>query len=101
MPLDGRLHALLHQQVDQLRADDVLPEPLRLQQLQVLQRRARVGQVLEVRRPRPVLQVVEVGDEARVGEQLARRQVVEVVGVAKRLDELEGESVGGLQWEMV
>ncbi len=90
VPLDGAPHALLHEDLHQVRADNVLPELLRLQQLQALQRRARVGQVLEVGRPAPLLQVVEVGDEARVREQLARGQVVEVVGVAESLHELRG-----------
>lgn len=83
MPLDSSPHPLLHQRVHQVRADDVLPEPLRLQQLQALQRRARVGQVFKVRRPAPVLQVVEVGDELRVGEQLTRGEVVEIVRVSE------------------
>ncbi len=94
MPLNSSPHPFLHHHIHQIRTDDVLAEPLRLQQLQVLQRRAGVGQVFEVRRPAPVLQVVEVGDEARIGEQLARGQVVEVVWVSEGLDELEAKSVG-------
>lgn len=91
MPLDSSPHALVNQRIHQVRANDVLPEPLRLQQLQVLECRAGVGQVLHIGRPAPVLQVVEVGDELRVGEQLARGEVVEVVWVAEGLDELEAQ----------
>lgn len=57
------------------------------------QGRARVRQVLEVRRPGPVPQVGEVGDEGGLREELLRREVVEVEGVGERLDELWPENV--------
>lgn len=88
MPLHRRLHLLLHQPLHQVRAHNVLPEPLALQQLQVPQRRPRVRQVLEVRRLGPVLQVVEVGDKGGLGEELLGGEVVEVVRVGERLDKL-------------
>jgi hypothetical protein len=74
--------------VREIRADDVLAELLLLQQLEHLECRGRKRQVLQVRRARPVLQVVEVGDEGRVGQELARGEVVEVLRVRERLDEL-------------
>lgn len=94
MPLDSSSHALLHQHIHQVRTDDVLPKPFRLQQLQVLERRAGVCQIFEVRWPAPVLQVVEVGDKGRVGKQLPRGQVVEVIWISEGLDKLEAKSVG-------
>lgn len=88
MPLHRRLHLVLNQPLHQVRAHDVLPEPLLLQQLEVAQRRPRKGKILEVRRPGPVLQIGEVGDEGGLGEELLRREVVQVVGVGERLDKL-------------
>ncbi len=52
------------------------------------QRRARVRQVLEVRRSAPVLQVGEVGDKGGLGQEFLRREVVEVEWVRERLDKL-------------
>lgn len=88
MPLHAAPHPLLHQPLHQVRADNVLPEALLLQQLEVSQRRAGVRQVFQVRRPRPVLEVGEVGDERGLREELLRGQVVEVEGVGEGLDKL-------------
>jgi hypothetical protein len=88
-PLHGGPRPLLHQPHHGLRTQDIGPELLLLQQLQGLQRRARVGQVPEIRRPRPVLQVVQVGDEARLLEVLLCGEVIEVGGRGERLHELE------------
>lgn len=92
VPLDRRPRLLLNQPLHQVRAHDVVPEPLLLQELEVPQRRPRVDEVLEIRRLGPVLQVSQVGDEGGLREQLLRREVVEVVGVRERLDELGGTS---------
>jgi len=73
--------------------DDVLSKPLLLQQLEVLERGAWICQVLEVGRARPVLQVVKIGNEGRVREQLARGEVVQILRVCKRLDKLGEKSV--------
>lgn len=88
MPLHRRLDPLGRQHLRELRADDVLAEPLLLEQFEVLERGARVGEVLEVRRARPVLEVGEVRDERRVREELLRGEVVEVEGVREGLDKL-------------
>lgn len=88
VPLHRAAHALLDQPRHQIWAHDVLPEALLLQQLEVAQRRARVCQVLEVRRAAPVPQVGEVGDKRRLGQELLRREVVEVERVRERLDKL-------------
>jgi len=87
VPLDGSSHSLHRERLGKVGADDVLPELLLLQQLEVLQG-GRVRDVLEVRRSGPVLEVVEVGDKGRVGEQLARGEMVEVLRVPQGLDEL-------------
>lgn len=65
-----------------------MSELLLLQQLKVLERRAGVHDVLEVRRTGPVLQVGEVRDEFGAGKQLLGGEVVEVVRVREGLDEL-------------
>jgi hypothetical protein len=89
MPIDGGLHLLLDQPLHQVRAHNVLAEALLLQQLEVAQGRARVRQVFEVGRAAPVAQVGEVGDKGGLGEDLLRREVVEIVWVGEGLDELE------------
>lgn len=63
MPRDRSLRALLQQPLHQVGAEDIAPEILSLQELEVFQRRTRIREVFEVRRLRPVLEVVEVGDE--------------------------------------
>lgn len=68
MPVDPGLHALYPETLDQVWADDVLPELLLLQQLQVLEGRPRVGDILEVRWAAPVLEIVEIGDKGRIAE---------------------------------
>lgn len=83
MPLDRRLHLFLDQPLHQIRAHDILAEPLLLQQLQISQRRPGVDEVFEVGRLGPVLQVGEVGDKGRLGEELLRGEVIEVVGVGE------------------
>ncbi len=88
MPLHRAPHALLHQPLHQVRAHDVLPEALLLQQLEVAQRRPRIRQVLQVRRAAPVLQVGEVGDERGLRQELLRGEMIEVKRVRERLDKL-------------
>jgi hypothetical protein len=69
-----------------------------LQQLEVLERRARVRQVLYVGRPRPVEEVGQVGDEGGLVDDLLRGEVVQVARVGEGLDELVGrqETAGAL-----
>lgn len=88
VPVDARLHALLPQTFDQVRADNILPELFLLQQLKILQGRPRVGEILEVRRPAPVLEIVEVGDKGWIAEELPGSQMVQVQRVAECLNEL-------------
>lgn len=94
MPVYDRLQAPLYQPLHQIGAQDVLPEALLLQQLEVAQRRPRVREVLYVRRPAPVPEVGEVGDEGRLDEELLGREVVEVQRVRERLDELRAAGTG-------
>ena len=89
MPRNRSLRALLEQPLHEVRAQNIPPEALPLQQLEVPQRRARVREVLDVRRLGPVLEVVEVGDEFGAREVLLRGEVVEVEGVREALDELD------------
>jgi hypothetical protein len=88
MPLYRRLHLLLDQPLDQVRAHNILSEPLLLQKFEVAQCRPRIGQILEVRRFGPVLQIGKVGDEGGLGEELLRRKMVQVVRIGERLYEL-------------
>jgi hypothetical protein len=88
MPVHGRLHLVLDELLHQIRADDILAKTLLLEQLKVPQGWPRVRQVLEVRRPGPVLQVGQVGDEGGLGEELLGGEVVEVERVGEGLDEL-------------
>lgn len=89
MPLHGGLHAVRDHGVDELGRDDGLAEGLLLQQLEVAQRGARVGQVLQVGGPAPVLQVLEVLDKGGLLEELLGGEVVQVVRVGERLHKLE------------
>lgn len=88
MPLHRRLHLVLDESLDQIRAHNVLPEPLLLQQLEVSQRRARIGKIFEVRRLGPVLEIGKVGDKGGLGEELLRCEMVQVVGIGERLNKL-------------
>lgn len=99
MPFHRGPHILLHQPPHQIRTHDILPKPLLLQQLQVPERRARIRQVLEVGRPSPVLQVVEVSHEGGLGEELLGGNMVEVVGVREGLDELDEKGQYLARWE--
>lgn len=90
MPVNSGLHLVLDQLLHQVRTDDVLAEALLLEQFEMSQRRAGIRQVLEVRRPRPVLQVGEVGDKGGLREELLGGEVVEIERVREGLDELEG-----------
>jgi hypothetical protein len=47
-----------------------------LQELEVLQCRTGVDEILEVRRLTPIQEVVEVGDEGGIGEVLFRGEIV-------------------------
>lgn len=88
MPLHRRLHLVLDQSLDQIRAHDILPEPLPLQQLEVAQRWPGIGEIFEVRRLGPVLQIGKVGDKGGLSEELLRCEMVQVVGIGERLDKL-------------
>lgn len=88
MPIERGLHAIFNQALHQVGTDDVLAKAFLLQQLEVVERRAGVGEVLEVGRLGPVLQVVEVGDKGGLGEELLSRKVVEIERICKRLDKL-------------
>lgn len=54
----------------------------------MLERRARVRQVFEIWRFRPVLQVGKVGDKGRLREEFLGGEVVEIEGICEGLDEL-------------
>lgn len=81
VPIDRGLHALLDQSLNHVRAHDLLSEHLLLEELEVSQGRARVGQVLEVGRLAPVLEIGEVCDKGGLVEELLGGEVVEVVRV--------------------
>ena len=72
----------------EIRADDILPELLLLQELEHLEGRGRKREVLQVRRACPVLQIVEVRDEGGVRQELAGCEVVEILRVRQGLDKL-------------
>ena len=88
MPVHRGLGPVRHQKLYQVGADDVLPELGLLQELEVLQGRAGIRQVLEVGRALPVLQIGQVGDEGGLAQVFLRREIVEVEGVGERLHEL-------------
>lgn len=83
VPLHGRSHAIINQPLNQVRADDVLPELRLLQKLKMFQRRSRVHEVLQVWRLGPILEVGEVGDEFGLAEELLSGKVVQVGWVRK------------------
>lgn len=89
MPLHRRFHALRDDSLREVGADDILAELLLLEELEHSERRGWVRQVLEIWRARPVLEVVEVGNEGGVRQELARGQVVDILWVGKRLDKLK------------
>jgi len=95
VPFHCRLHALGHQSLDQIGTDDILAEAFFLKQLEALQRRPWVCQVLEVWRSAPVLEIVEVCDKRGVRQELSRGKVVEVLWVGEGLDKLCRVSEGG------
>lgn len=88
VPVNASLHALYPHTLNQVWADNVLPELFLLQQLKALQGRSRVGKILEVRWAAPILEVVEIGDEGRVAEELPGSEVVQIQRVAQCLNEL-------------
>jgi len=94
VPLDGSLHSLHSKRLDKVGADNILAEPLLLQKLEVLQGGAWVCKVLDIWGSRPVLKIVEICDEGRIGKQFARRKMVEVLGVSHSLDELHRVRTG-------
>ena len=55
-----------------------------------------MGQILDVFRPRPVLQIPQIGDEVRCLEQFERGEVIEVERGGKHGDELELELKAGV-----
>lgn len=65
-----------------------MPEPFLLQQLQGLQRRARIKQILGILGLGKVLQILEVGDKAWILQEFLRGEMVEIIWVAKRMDKL-------------
>jgi hypothetical protein len=72
------------------RAHNLFAERLLAQQLERAQGGPRVGQELGVLRAAPVLQVVEVGDELGLVEDVVAGEVVEIPRVAEQLDDLGG-----------
>lgn len=88
MPLHRSLHLVLYQLLHQVGAHNILSKPLFLEELKVLERRARVRQVFEIWRFRPVLQVGKVGDKGRLREEFLGGEVVEIEGICEGLDEL-------------
>jgi len=66
MPLNGCLHTLTNHEVHKIWTDNVLPKLFLLEQLEVLECRSGVGKVFDIWWARPVLQIVEVGDEGGV-----------------------------------
>lgn len=93
MPLDRRARPFCGKCLHQIGFDDIPAEGLLLEKLQSLHGRARVGEILEVRWPRPVLEVLEVGDERWIREVLLRSEVVKIMRVSKRLNELQEVTV--------
>ncbi len=57
MPFDRRFDAFRRKKLYQVGADDVVAEPFLLKKFEMFQRRAGIGQVLEVGRSPPVLEV--------------------------------------------
>lgn len=101
MKFQTPFNALLHQHPHHLRAQNLGAKPLFLQQLQRPNRRPRVAQILDVFRPRPVLQIFQVGDEIWSLKQFERGEVVEVERGGKHGDEFEFEleaRVAGVEW---
>jgi len=88
VPLHAGAHSLHHERIDQVGTDDVLPKLLLLEELQVLDSWAGVGQVLEKGRASPVLQVGKVVDKSGVREVLARGEMVQVLRIGNRLNKL-------------
>lgn len=76
MPVHGRFSSLGSQRIHQLGADDILSEALFLEQLEVLQGRARIYEVLDVGRAGPVSEVAEVCDEGWFVQELLGCEVV-------------------------
>lgn len=88
MPFHRRLHPFHDHGVRKIRADDILPKLLLLQELEHFEGRSRKREVLQVRRARPVLQIIEVRDEGRIRQKLAGCEVVEILWVRQGLDKL-------------
>ena len=80
-------HPPLRQPAHHLGAEHLSPKPFLLQQLQHLQRRSRIRQELGILWPREVEQIVEVGDEGRLLEEMDRGEMVEVERIGEGLDE--------------
>ena len=85
----------LRQRSRHLRPQHIPPKLLTLQQLQNLQRRPRIAQILNVGRPGPVLQVLEVGDKGGLLQELGGGEVGEVGWGSEEGDELELEGEAG------
>lgn len=101
MKLQTSLNTLLHQHPHHLRAQNLRAKPLLLQQLQRPNRRPRVAQILDVFRPRPVLQIFQVGNKLWSLKQFERGEVVEVERGGQHGDEFEFEleaRVAGVEW---
>lgn len=72
-------------------AQYVLAKPLLLQQFQSPERWTWIREVLGVFGPQKVLKVFKVGNESRVLKELLGGEMIHVIGVCERLDELEGK----------
>ena len=89
VPVDARLLPLDSERLHQLRADDILPEFLLLEQLEVLEGRAGVVQVRDIGGSGPILQVGEVRDKGGIVEEFLGCEMIQVEGVCEGLDELK------------
>jgi len=93
MPYDCSLHALEFQLPRHIWNKDFLTEPFALQKLQHPKRRRGIRQVFEIRRSRPVLQIVKVGNEGGIRQVFARCQPVYILRIGKGLDKLWAVSI--------
>lgn len=104
LPSPSSLHPPLSpprpQRPNNLRTKHLLPKPFLLQQLQRLQRRPRIREILDIFGPPPVfVKVAEIGDEGWVLEEFLGGEMVEVEGGGEECYELRrGVSVELWGW---
>lgn len=76
VPIHRGFHLILYQPLHKIRAHDILSESLLLQKFEMLQRRPRICQILEIGWLGPVLEVGKVCDEGGLREEFLRRKVI-------------------------